>query len=144
MEQTTQKHYFIKKNTAVLDASSFEGRCLLSSLTNKEQFLDYFEEIYETLEPGTVETIGEYDNKFKAEFAYQEVKDLVAFWEAEKMYIVIVWSVLEDEDGTIYGKSFFKNAHLEHVLELAEQFDRANQDTQEQVMSFLLQNQISM
>ena len=144
MEQTTQKHYFIKKNTAILDKKSFEGRCLLSALTNKEQFLDYLEDIYEDLKPDTVETLGTYDKMFIAEHEYQAVKDLEVKVKAETGQVFIIWSTLEDEDGTIYGKSFFKNEKLEHVLDVVGAFDRADQQTQDEVMNLLRQNQISL
>lgn len=108
MEQTTQKRFKITKNTAILDNNSFEGRCLLSSLTNKDQFLDYLEDIYEELKADKIETLGDYDNQFIAGNEYQAVKDLSIDLNPENEQIIITWSELLDEDGTLYGKSFFQ------------------------------------
>ena len=143
MEQTTQKHYKITKNTAILGQNSFEGRCLYLSLVDKEQFLDYLEDIYENLTPDKVETLGEYDKMFVAEHEYQAVKDLEVDVNAEEMQIIITWSEIIDEDGTVYGKSFFKNAKLERVLDFMQAYDKADQETKILVEQILRENQLA-
>jgi hypothetical protein len=143
MEQTTQKRFKITKNTAILGKNSFEGRCLLFSLTNKEQFLDHLEDIYEELKPDKVEIFGEYENEFICSNAYQEVKDLDVKINSEAEQVIITWSEIVDEEGTLYGKSFFKNANLEHVLDIVGAFDKADQETKDLVMQTLAGNQFA-
>lgn len=142
MEQTTKKCFKITKNTAILGKNSFEGRCLLFSLTNKEQFLDHLEDIYEELKPDKVEIFGEYENEFICSNAYQEVKDLDVNINSEAEQVIITWSEIIDEEGTLYGKSLFKNAKLERVLDFMQAYDKADTETREQVKNILQQDAI--
>ena len=137
MGQTAENRYFITKSTAFYDMTTREGRLLLSSLTDKEKFFDFLEDIYEDAEPGQVETVGEYDNQFRAEADYREDNGLFVKVLPDSKQVVLIWKELKGEDGTLYGKSYYKNEKIEHALDVIRTITKTDEDPQQRAIEFL-------
>ena len=137
MENTRETVYKLTKNTAILTDQTWDGKKLLSSVHNSEMFIDYFEDIFENLEPGNKETISEDPNRYKIEADFQEHNKIFISLFAD--HIKIVWYAIEDEDGTLYGRSWQKNIYYEPLdeAEFIKRFEAADEENKAAIRKLL-------
>lgn len=134
MEQTQEKSWKVTKNRALLDSKTFDGRSLLSAVSNMEMFFDFLEDIYEEITPDSKEVIYENSNMFFAEREYQNPKErLYLHFEILKDAISLVWYQLEDEAGEVYGKSRID----EQTKAATIQFSQLDEEKQDEVLNIL-------
>lgn len=137
MENTRETVYKITKNTAILTDQTWDGKELLSSVHNSEMFIDHFEDIFENLEPENKETVSEDQNRFNIEAEFQSNNKIYISLSADK--IKIVWYAIEDEAGTVYGKSWHKNIYFEPLSleEFVKRFNAADEENKAAIRDLL-------